>query len=205
MRPRIQSQMFNPRIKRSIATLSTLLSLAIQANASGATGLVNREDASSPYILESYSCDLSRLKRREDGSTFGRVQTSPNSIALAVTPESHEAVLFTGDRAFQSYFENSPKIKNMRSKVKKFEDEGNIPAMKHWDEKLRAELLYKKHIFANPPSQSTYPNKLNIKACPYITSRMEDQSSIRVSKKWTMIIRAIAISVYSAEIFPTGG
>jgi hypothetical protein len=147
MRPRIQSQMFNPKIKRSIATLSILLSLAIQANAGGATGLVKREDASSPYILESYSCDLSRLKRREDGSTFGRVQTSPNSIALAVTPESHEAVLFTGDRAFQSYFENSPETKNMRSKVKKFEDEGNIPAMKHWDEKLRAELLYKKTYF----------------------------------------------------------
>lgn len=139
--------MSNSKTKPSIAAFIIILSLATKASANEPTSIVKREDADSPYIIESYPCDLSKLKRREDGSTFGRVKTSPSSIALAVTPETYEAVLTTGSRTFLSYMENNPEIKHMRSKIKQFEDEGNIPAMKHWDNKLRTEFLYKETYF----------------------------------------------------------
>lgn len=127
--------------------LLILCSLATTTSAREPTSLVKREDANSPYILESYSCDLSRLKRRENGTTFGRVETSPSSIAVAVTPEAHEAVIVAGTRRFLSYMNDNPEVKHIKSKVKQFESDGNIPAMKHWDEKLRAEYLYRESYF----------------------------------------------------------
>ena len=98
--------------------------------------LIKRQDASPPYIVEQYNCDIPKMTHGVGGSSFGPVQDFPAGTYLAVTSEVYESLALQGVQKWLAYMDSDKEVASMRAKVRQFENSGNIAAMKHWDQKL---------------------------------------------------------------------
>lgn len=106
--------------------------------------MIKRSDADPPYIVKQYQCDFSKMTRRGDGSTFGPVLDSPAQTNLAVTSDVYESLSLESIQKWLAYMDTDKEVALMKKKIKEFENSGNIPAMKHWEEKLLFESQVKK-------------------------------------------------------------
>lgn len=132
-----------------LALLTSVLTIAsINVFAQPIT-LTKRADANPPYFVQQYVCDLTKLSRRDDNSTFGPVKDSPTYTSLAVTPNVYEGLALQGVEEWLDYMKNDKEVAAMRVKIKAFENSGNIPAMKHWEDKLRTETREKQNYLVN--------------------------------------------------------
>ena len=118
------------------------------------SSLIKRADANPPYIVKQYQCDLPKMTRREDSSTFGSVQDFPAYTNLAVTSDVYESLALEGVQKWLVYMDTNKEIASMRAKVRQFENNGNIPAMKHWEEKFLNEGQVKKSVIMNAVYQN---------------------------------------------------
>jgi len=87
------------------------------------------------------------MRRKDDGSIFGPVINDPSGVYLAVTPLVYERISLEATQDRLRYMEKNSDILTMKAKIKTFEDNGNIPAMKHWEEKLQQETQYRVYFF----------------------------------------------------------
>jgi hypothetical protein len=122
------------------------------------SSLIKRTDANPPYIINQYQCELFKMTRREDGSTFGPVKDFPASTNLAVTSEVYESLASQGVKKWLAHMDANKEIASMSAKAKQFEDSGNIPAMKHWEKKAANESLAKQRQFVNAEFQNYIAN-----------------------------------------------
>lgn len=109
----------------------------------GSLNMIKRADADPPYVVKQYQCDFSKMTRRTDGSTFGPVLDSPMQTNLAVTSEVYESLALESVQKWLAYMDSDKEVAQMRAKIKEFENSGNIPATKHWENKLLNESQIK--------------------------------------------------------------
>ena len=113
------------------------------------SSLIKRADANPPYIINQYQCEIFKMTRREDGSTYGPVKDFPAYTNLAVTSEVYESLASQGVKKWLAYMDADTEIASMSTKAKQFESSGNIPAMKYWEQKAANESLVKQNQFVN--------------------------------------------------------
>lgn len=114
----------------------------------------------APYLIRYYDCDWSSAVDKPDGSIERKLKNEEYKFqVLYAHPVAIDGILERAAKNWLHYLETDKDYLHVMSKVRDFENSGNIAAMRHWQAKGE-QLLAEKQSYFKYNEMYAYVKKL---------------------------------------------